>query len=197
MNLEIIRNKLAEHEPALAPPTGKAASQAAVALILHQPEGAGCELLFIERARNPDDSWSGHVAFPGGHREPQDPDIVATARREVWEELRIRLGDPLGRLNDLDARKSRRPWPLVVSPFVFAVEERPTIRMNRDEVWDVRWAPLGTLLDPAAASTHIWGKGPDAVTCPAVRYEKFNVWGMTYYMLQGFVSTFGGRLPGA
>ncbi|MFH0946439.1 MAG: CoA pyrophosphatase [Planctomycetota bacterium] len=195
MNLEIIRSKLAEHEPVLAPFTGSEAAHAAVALILHQPANGGCELLFIKRARHPDDSWSGHIAFPGGHRDRQDPDIVATARREVWEELQVRLEDPLGRLDDLDARKGSRPWPLVVSPFVFALPARPAIRMNREEVWDVRWAPLKRLLHPAAASTHVWGKGPDAETHPAVRFEDFNVWGMTYRMLRNFVSTFGGRLP--
>ena len=33
------------------------------------------------------DKWSGHVAFPGGKREADDPDDRAAAARETAEEI--------------------------------------------------------------------------------------------------------------
>jgi len=168
--------------------------QAAVALMLHQPPAGSCELLFIERARHPADFWSGHIAFPGGRRDPGDPDLLATVRREVAEELGVALPEPAGRLDDFDARRSIRPWPLVVSPFVFVLPERPPIRMNY-EVSDYRWAPLARLLHPEAAATHQRPSGTGTISAPAVQFQQFTIWGMTYLMFQGFCRTFGQELP--
>ena len=36
------------------------------------------ELLLIRRAEHPLDPWSGHIALPGGRRDPGDPDRLAT-----------------------------------------------------------------------------------------------------------------------
>src|SRR5579864_126013 len=64
--------------------------EAAVA-ILHaiEPEES---VLLIRRAERADDPWSGHWSFPGGGREPEDPDLLHTALRELEEECGIRLG---------------------------------------------------------------------------------------------------------
>jgi 8-oxo-dGTP pyrophosphatase MutT (NUDIX family) len=35
-----------------------------------------------------------HVGLPGGRPEPSDADIVATLRREVWEEITAEITDP-------------------------------------------------------------------------------------------------------
>jgi len=44
--------------------------------------------LYIQRAINPKDRWSGQIAFPGGKADPDESDQQA-AEREVMEELRI------------------------------------------------------------------------------------------------------------
>ena len=48
-------------------------------------------ILLIRRAEREGDSWSGHWSFPGGRREPEDPDLLHTALRELEEECGIRL----------------------------------------------------------------------------------------------------------
>ncbi len=45
------------------------------------------EVLFIRRAGRAGDRWSGHVALPGGKRDPEDADDLAAAIRETMEEV--------------------------------------------------------------------------------------------------------------
>jgi 8-oxo-dGTP pyrophosphatase MutT (NUDIX family) len=49
------------------------------------------ELLFIKRAARIGDKWNGHVALPGGKRDPEDDDDAVTAMREALEEVGIDL----------------------------------------------------------------------------------------------------------
>jgi len=49
------------------------------------------ELLFIKRAPRIGDKWNGHVALPGGKRDPEDADDQVTAVREAMEEVGIDL----------------------------------------------------------------------------------------------------------
>lgn len=50
------------------------------------------EILFIKRATRTGDKWNGHVALPGGKRDPEDADDAVTAMREAAEEVGIDLG---------------------------------------------------------------------------------------------------------
>lgn len=47
------------------------------------------EILFIKRAARIGDKWNGHVALPGGKRDPEDEDDAVTAMREALEEVGI------------------------------------------------------------------------------------------------------------
>ncbi|WP_022666490.1 NUDIX hydrolase [Desulfospira joergensenii] len=48
------------------------------------------ELLFIQKADTQGYPWRNQMAFPGGHRDKDDPNSLETALREVREELDIR-----------------------------------------------------------------------------------------------------------
>lgn len=60
------------------------------------------EVLFIKRATRTGDRWTGHVALPGGKRDPEDPDDQAAAIRETSEEIGLDLATedciPVGNL---------------------------------------------------------------------------------------------------
>ncbi|KAL9001915.1 MAG: hypothetical protein Q9188_005130 [Gyalolechia gomerana] len=49
------------------------------------------EVLFIKRAAREGDRWTSHIAFPGGRRDPEDEDDVATSVRETKEEIGLDL----------------------------------------------------------------------------------------------------------
>ena len=51
--------------------------QAAVSVVLRSAEGL--DLLLIKRAHFDRDPWSGHMALPGGHRDPKDIDLKHTS----------------------------------------------------------------------------------------------------------------------
>jgi 8-oxo-dGTP pyrophosphatase MutT (NUDIX family) len=153
MRLEHIRTRLAGYRPqVIEEPT---VARASVAVILREGDG-GLELLLIQRAARDSDPWSGHIAFPGGRRDPDDADVVGTARRETYEEVGIDLaarGEPIGRLDELRAVARHRPLDLVISPIVFAVREPQTLQLNRREVESAAWVPLPFFWsDPARVS---------------------------------------------
>ena len=158
--------------------------ETAVALIL-TPGPSGLEALFIRRAERADDPWSGHIALPGGRREPGDADRLATAVRETQEEIGLALPASalLGELDDLAPSVPRLP-PLVIRPYVFGFETLPVARLS-EEVAEVMWLPLAEL--PAC-------EGKTSVTIRGVPVEVpcFNrggvvIWGLTYRILSGFL----------
>ena len=101
-------------------------------------------ILLIQRADRDSDVWSGHLAFPGGRRGPNDPDLLTTARRETLEEVGFDLGGAqlIGQLDDLATRGPVLP-PLVVRPFVFTAPAAGSLTPNR-EVAAAWWVPLET-----------------------------------------------------
>src|SRR5512147_3188865 len=64
-------------------------TRAAVAMIMRELPG-DLEILFIERATDARDPWSGHLAFPGGKVE-QGEQARQAAERETLEEIGLVL----------------------------------------------------------------------------------------------------------
>jgi 8-oxo-dGTP pyrophosphatase MutT (NUDIX family) len=162
--------------------------EAAVALVI-RPR-AELELLLIRRAVRAGDPWSGHVAFPGGRRDARDADLAGTALREAEEETGIAIrhvGDLLGTLDEVEPGSHRLPR-LIITPHVVAVppEVEPTPFLA--EVEHLRWAPLPALRDGGAATSVHVALADSTVKYPALNYEDYTVWGLTYRILQQFLS---------
>jgi 8-oxo-dGTP pyrophosphatase MutT (NUDIX family) len=162
---------------------------AAVALILAPGAERGEELLLIRRALRDGDPWSGHVALPGGRRDPADADLLGTALRETWEETGIELPREacLGQLDDLSPRRAT-PLGIAVRPFVFSVGSRPLLRLS-SEVAAELWTPLAQLrAERAIAQVDVRGSLREE---PAVMLGGAVLWGMTLRILDGFFERLG------
>jgi 8-oxo-dGTP pyrophosphatase MutT (NUDIX family) len=156
---------------------------AAVAAIVRQRDDA--EVLLIRRAEQANDPWSGHMAFPGGRKDPSDRDLLHTAVRETHEEVGLVLGanDSLGRLDDLHAIAKGRRVGLVIAPHVFALEGDPTLVPNPAEVREYVWAPLEPLMSGAHDTPFTYEYGGPKFSLPAYDVGGRVVWGLTHRML--------------
>ncbi|MCZ7684456.1 MAG: CoA pyrophosphatase [Sandaracinaceae bacterium] len=153
---------------------------AAVAVILRPTEG-DLELLFIRRPDRDGDPWSGDLAFPGGlAREGED--AAGAARREAFEEVRLRLGEPIGRLDDRITAHPRRARPMRVRPIVFVTRERELAPDPR-EVAEAFWVPLSRLarLPVVPALRRVRGV---PVIVPAMDLDGRTLWGLTLAMVR-------------
>ncbi len=165
---------------------------AAVAVVLR--EGArGAEVLLIERSRRPSDPWSGDLALPGGRRDPADPSLLDTARRETMEEVGLSLGAPAAVLDELDARAAARPFPLVVAPFLFVGDGAQRPRPNAEEVARAFFRPLAPLLDPDQRVRTRFSRGGRLVEAEAVAVAGHRLWGLTLRLLDDFARRIGVR----
>ncbi|KAJ5899815.1 hypothetical protein N7495_004559 [Penicillium taxi] len=111
------------------------------------------EVLFIKRASRVGDRWTGHVALPGGKRDPEDVDDRAAAIREASEEIGLDLTtEDCISIGNLPERVVTTSWgsvPLMVlCPFVFLTtrSDSPTLQLQPTEVASTHWIPLRALL---------------------------------------------------
>ncbi len=173
------------------PPEGPGA---AVAAVLREGT-AGAEVLLIRRAERAGDPWSGHMAFPGGRRDPADRDLHATAVRETREEVGLDLdadGRLLGRLADMDAIARARRTGLTITPFVFALERDVPLTFADGEVAEALWAPLAPLARGEGAGTVPYQREGRTVELPCWHVQGRVVWGLTYWMLQSLFEALAG-----
>jgi 8-oxo-dGTP pyrophosphatase MutT (NUDIX family) len=161
--------------------------EAAVALVLRATAADELELLFIKRAARDSDTWSGQIALPGGRHDPADNSLEATAVRETLEEVALDLrrdGTILGALDEIRPRTPVLP-PVIVRPYVATLAPGISGSMS-DEVAEMFWAPLDTILGAAAAvETDIEVRGL-RTRRPAIHYGGHIIWGMTERILRNF-----------
>ena len=184
-----IRTVLERHDPQFVEPKPNT-RQAAVAIIMRETV-SGPEMLFIKRADQEGDPWSGHMAFPGGHKDPVDNSLQHAAMRETEEETGLTLvgSEYLGALDHQLAQPRGRVLDMLIAPHVFQIDGDPTFTPNY-EVAEVVWAPLQAM---AANELHDTETKPMAGT-PTVfngyRLERGHfVWGLTYRILKTFFYT--------
>jgi 8-oxo-dGTP pyrophosphatase MutT (NUDIX family) len=177
LNRELLRHALL---PVDVPPQHSARLAAVALLLLEAP--AGVQLLLIRRAERAGDPWSGHMALPGGHSDPEDRDLLATALRETREELGVELDaerDCLGSLEDTPPIRSR---DLIVRPFVFALTRTPELAIS-EEVAEALWFPVQDIPSRAASASHRVELAGQSLSFPAFYAGVHPVWGFTYRVL--------------
>jgi 8-oxo-dGTP pyrophosphatase MutT (NUDIX family) len=159
--------------------------RAAVAVVLAPGDdalGSAVSVLLVRRSEREGDPWSGHMALPGGHAQPEDADLLHTARRETLEEVGIDLGgaELLGQLDDVSPMRSS---DMAVRPFVFWTGAAHRITLS-EEVAEALWVPLDALVSDALRTTREVQVRGASLRVPAYVIDERVVWGMTYHLLE-------------
>jgi 8-oxo-dGTP pyrophosphatase MutT (NUDIX family) len=115
---------------------------AAVLIMLFERDGEPW-MVFTRRTHTVQ-HHKGEISFPGGARDPEDPDLEATAIRETVEELGI---DPseitiVGRLDELPTYVTGYN----VTPFVAVIPEPHAFRPSHHEIDEVIELPVSELV---------------------------------------------------
>lgn len=193
--LQLIETRLADHSPNRKW-LRRWMKRSAVAMILQVRDGE-LHILMIKRAEREGDPWSGHMAFPGGRMDEDDPHGYAVAKRETAEEIGLELGprDPcIGRLSDINARPHRGTLGMAVSPFVFRLEREVTFRPNH-EVAEVVWVPMEYLLNADNREQMTWKYRGARIPMPCYLYQGKRIWGLSLMMLDEMMDLVEGRNP--
>jgi ADP-ribose pyrophosphatase YjhB (NUDIX family) len=171
-----------EHE------VGVQTREAAVAAIL-RPTANDTEALFILRAIKEGDPWSGHMAFPGGHKETMDESLRYTAERETMEEIGLDLSTDarfIGVIDQVRANPRGRAIDMVVAPYVYVLENpMPEFTLNY-EVAEILWGSLGDMYSGDSFTHDEFEVAGRSVTFPGYSVGEHVVWGLTLKMLDQF-----------
>lgn len=172
--LEKLRERLQANTPArltLAMP------EAAVLIpVVMHPEPT---LLFTLRAAHLT-THSGQVAFPGGKREADDADLLATALRESQEEIALPTAqvEVLGQLSDVISLHG-----IKVTPYVGIVPPDLPLRPDPGEIASIFEVPLSRFLKDHREHTDVISVNGRRYYVPSYRQDEHVIWGLSAMML--------------
>ncbi|MFB6304934.1 MAG: CoA pyrophosphatase [Haloferacaceae archaeon] len=136
-------------------------------------------LLFTKRADHLGEH-PGQMSFPGGGREPSDPDLSATALREADEEIGLRPDEVevVGHIDDI-----RTVSEYAVRPFVGRIPDR-TYHPDEREVAEIAVLSVADLTDldnyeSERRDHHYYGE----IRLHFFHVDGYTVWGATGRML--------------
>lgn len=164
---------------ALEAPQG--AKESAV-LVLLSGQADYTKVLLIQRTKD-GGVHSGQIAFPGGKKEKEDKDLIATALREADEEVQIKRNDivVLGPMSSLYIPVSN----FIVQPVLAYCPALPSLEKSEVEVAKIIDMPLDVLFS-SKRETEIDIYAPIKTKLEIAAYipnENTIVWGATAMML--------------
>ncbi|MAM57619.1 MAG: CoA pyrophosphatase [Salinicola sp.] len=172
--LEKLRERLQAHRPSRS---SSAYPQAAVLLpIVARTEPT---LLFTQRTAHLS-QHAGQVAFPGGKREPEDSDLLATALRETQEEIALapERVEVIGRLSDVISL-----YGLRVTPFVGVIAPDLSLVAEPGEIEAIFEVPLRHFVDDCRSHTDVIPVDDQPWYVPSYPFEGRTIWGLSAMML--------------
>ncbi|MDX1585017.1 MAG: CoA pyrophosphatase [Thermoanaerobaculia bacterium] len=174
-----LREILARHPAALIEPDGLRPAAVLICLIWMDEEW---HLLFSQRSMDLP-VHSGQISFPGGALEEGETAEDA-ARRETEEEVGIPRDriEMIGRLDDVETKSG-----YIVSPFVGTAPADSEYVLQPSEVVEVYEVPLSALLREDRPEVRYVSWKNRKYPVYSFRWEGIDIWGLTAYMLKGFL----------
>ncbi len=160
-------------------------STSVIALFLFNKE---IELLFIQKADVKGYAWANQMAFPGGHREENDPTAQETALRELEEEMGIDREnvDVLGSLGHFQTINSKD-----IEAWIGIWNQKDVIQHDTSEISRVFKIPLRYLIDRHKDKE--FHKHPPNVMQLTYPYKDVVIWGVTakivYHLIEVLLKT--------
>lgn len=170
-----------QHRLALHCPANNEQVRFRASVILPLVERRGVPSLLLTRRSTQLRSFSGHVSFPGGKRDPEDESDYATALREASEEVGLTEAQIQcwGQLEQILS-----PQGCLVSPYVVRIPDGFQPRINEAEIESYFWVPLTFFLNPAH---HQLRQHPDRRPYPHYthhfHFRGYHIWGMTALLI--------------
>ena len=125
---------------------------------------------------------AGQISFPGGRHEHDDSGLIATALREINEELGVAAGDidVMGKIDDV-----RTPVGFVITPVVGWLRDPAAFTIDEREVVEYFKIALEELTDPANFK-HRGAREIKGVSYPVPEYHVGGklIWGATARITQ-------------
>jgi len=182
-----IRLRLERYVPRMVEAAGRI--PAAVLVPLFDKDGAP-HLLFTKRT-NHLQYHRGEICFPGGSRDSADPDLQATAIRELREEIDVPQSriEVLGRLDDIRTVSSS----FLVTPYVGYLQTGTWFRPNRQEVEELLEIPFDHFENISIfhQEERMVDGGPHAVYY--YRWNSHTIWGVTARILKTLLDLLQGE----
>lgn len=171
MVLDILITKAQAHKPRTISERGLAEAGVLVA-ITDEPDPH--VILTLRSSDMP--THKGEVAFPGGKREDNDADIIATALREAQEEIHLDPSevDVIGTLDQVISR-----YGFLVTPVLAIVHKDAHINADSREIDAVFKVPLSFFTQGQPDQIDVFGRFKG----PRWYFEDYTIWGLTAVML--------------
>lgn len=179
--LDDLLRRMQNYRPLTLPIAGRL-PQAAVLLPITRSVEPGLVLTLRASGMS---THSGEVAFPGGRRDPEDVDLIATALREAQEEIGLSSGlvEVLGPLSTLVSRHG-----IEVTPYVGLVPDYVEYQANDAEIASVFTVPLAFFREDPRDMTHRIDYLGKSWYVPSYRYGEYQIWGLTAIMVVELVN---------
>jgi 8-oxo-dGTP pyrophosphatase MutT (NUDIX family) len=168
--------------------------EAAVLVPVYRAQDGELVVVLVRRAQG--GAHGGHLALPGGQRDPSDADLAATALREANEELGLASGqvELLAALAVVETQTTG----FRIAPFLARVTVLVPWRPQEGEIAEVVELPVAELARPEVRAEEVRA----FPTWPAPRRIRLwrvgghEVWGVTYRILEPLVPRLlGGEWP--
>ncbi|GAA6133968.1 CoA pyrophosphatase [Oceaniserpentilla sp. 4NH20-0058] len=171
MVLDILITKAQAHKPRTLSERGLAEAGVLVAIT---DEADPQVILTLRSSDMP--THKGEVAFPGGKREDNDVDIIATALREAQEEIHLDPSevDVIGTLDQVISR-----YGFLVTPVLAIVHKDAHINADSREIDSVFKVPLSFFTQGQPDQIDVFGRFKG----PRWYFEDYTIWGLTAVML--------------
>jgi 8-oxo-dGTP pyrophosphatase MutT (NUDIX family) len=184
LTLDYLKSRLSFEDHASAPP--EELWPAAVLAPVFEAEGQ-MSLLFTQRTMSLRDH-QGQISFPGGVREPGDPDLLATALREAEEEIGLQpeAVNLLGNLKPVITVTGY--W---INPFVALIPHPYDFRLNHHEVMHLLEFPVAAFCAPERWNSGSYRYKDQTRQVCCWKYGDTVIWGATARMLLDLLGRLG------